>query len=103
VTERRRLTVGDLLICPDEGTVTRGGRAVELTRTELRLLTELALERGRVVSREELLARVWGSGYVGDSRLVDVHVRRLRKKIEADPSRPTLVTTVRGMGYRIPE
>jgi DNA-binding response OmpR family regulator len=101
--ERRSLTVGDLVISPEDGTVTRGGQTVELTRTEVRLLTALALERGRVFSREELLARVWGSGHVGDARLVDVHVRRLRKKIEADPGRPTVVTTVRGMGYRIPE
>jgi DNA-binding response OmpR family regulator len=101
-TERRSITVGDVVICPEDGTVTRGGRPVELTRTEFRLLTELALERGRVFSREELLERVWGYDF-GDSRLVDVHVRRLRKKIEADPGRPTLVTTVRGIGYRVPE
>jgi len=103
VTERRSLTVGDLVITPQEGTVTRSGRPVELTRTEFRLLTELAVEAGRVFSREELLERVWGYDYFGDSRLVDVHVRRLRKKIEEDPSRPALVTTVRGMGYRVPE
>jgi DNA-binding response OmpR family regulator len=103
VTERRSITVGDVVISPQEGTVTRGGRAVELTRTEFRLLTELAVERGRVFSREELLERVWGYDYFGDSRLVDVHVRRLRKKIEEDPSQPALVTTVRGMGYRVPE
>jgi DNA-binding response OmpR family regulator len=103
VGERRSIAVGDLVISPQEGTVTRAGRPVELTRTEFRLLTELAVEPGRVFSREELLERVWGYDYFGDSRLVDVHVRRLRKKIEADPGRPTLVTTVRGMGYRIPE
>ncbi|WP_318014202.1 response regulator transcription factor [Geodermatophilus sp. YIM 151500] len=99
---RQRITVGDIEIAPEEGTVTRGGEAVELTRTEFKLLTELALESGRVLSREELLERVWGYDYFGDSRLVDVHVRRLRKKVEADPSNPTVVTTVRGMGYRIP-
>jgi DNA-binding response OmpR family regulator len=102
VTERRSITVGDLVISPDAGTVTRAGRPVDLTRTEFRLLTELAVEQGRVFTREELLERVWGYDYFGDSRLVDVHVRRLRKKIEEDPSRPTVVTTVRGLGYRVP-
>jgi DNA-binding response OmpR family regulator len=99
---RQRIVIGDLEIAPQEGTVTRAGEPVELTRTEFKLLTELALEPGRVLSREELLERVWGYDYFGDSRLVDVHVRRLRKKVELDPSNPTVVTTVRGMGYRIP-
>jgi DNA-binding response OmpR family regulator len=99
---RQRIAVGDLEIAPQEGTVTRAGEPVELTKTEFKLLTELALEPGRVLSREELLERVWGYDYFGDSRLVDVHVRRLRKKVELDPGNPTVVTTVRGMGYRIP-
>ena len=99
---RQRITVGDLEIAPHEGTVTRDGVPVSLTKTEFKLLTELATEPGRVLSREELLERVWGYDYFGDSRLVDVHVRRLRKKVEPDPSNPTVVTTVRGMGYRIP-
>jgi DNA-binding response OmpR family regulator len=99
---RVRLTVGTLEIAPVDGTVTREGAPVNLTRTEFRLLCELAAEPGRVLSREELLERVWGYDYFGDSRLVDVHVRRLRKKIEDDPARPAVVTTVRGMGYRIP-
>ena len=97
-----RLTVGDLEVSPEEGTVTRDGSMLNLTRTEFRLLCELAADPGRVLSREELLERVWGYDYFGDSRLVDVHVRRLRKKIEPDPGNPTLVTTVRGMGYRVP-
>ena len=100
--QRQRITVGDLEIAPLEGTVTRGGEPLQLTRTEFKLLTELATEPGRVLSREELLERVWGYDYFGDSRLVDVHVRRLRKKVEHDPANPTVVTTVRGMGYRIP-
>ncbi|TYP90295.1 response regulator transcription factor [Blastococcus xanthinilyticus] len=99
---RVRLTVGDLEVSPTEGTVVRDGEQLNLTRTEFRLLCELAAEAGRVLSREELLERVWGYDYFGDSRLVDVHVRRLRKKIEPDPANPTLVTTVRGMGYRVP-
>jgi DNA-binding response OmpR family regulator len=99
---RQRISIGDLEIAPHEGTVTRAGVPVELTKTEFKLLTELATEPGRVLSREELLERVWGYDYFGDSRLVDVHVRRLRKKVEVDPGNPTVVTTVRGMGYRIP-
>ncbi|MGY1708734.1 response regulator [Geodermatophilus sp. SYSU D00758] len=96
------LTAGDLEIAPLAGTVTRDGERIELTRTEFRLLTELAAGAGRVFSREELLDRVWGYGYFGDSRLVDVHVLRLRKKIERDPAHPAIVTTVRGMGYLVP-
>ncbi|SDQ63289.1 response regulator transcription factor [Quadrisphaera sp. DSM 44207] len=98
---RHRVQVGDLEVLPDEGVVRRGGEPVALTRTEFRLLCELAAVPGRVLSREELLERVWGYGYFGDARLVDVHVRRLRTKVEADPSHPTAVTTVRGMGYRL--
>ena len=101
--ELQHYSIKDLEIAPQKGYVTRAGRPVELTRTEFKLLCELAAERGRVLSREELLERVWGYDYFGDSRLVDVHVRRLRMKIEPDPSHPTLLTTVRGMGYRLPE
>jgi DNA-binding response OmpR family regulator len=92
---------GDVEIRPDQGTAARQGRDVHLTRTELRLLTELAVAEGRVVSREELLERVWGYDYFGDTRLLDVHVRRLRRKVEDDPSDPRLVLTVRGVGYRV--
>ncbi|MGY1780614.1 response regulator [Geodermatophilus sp. SYSU D01036] len=99
---RTHITIGGLDIAPQDGTVTRDGRPVDLTRTEFRLLCELAADPGRVLSREELLERVWGYDYFGDSRLVDVHVRRLRKKVEEDPGNPTVVTTVRGMGYRVP-
>ena len=96
------ISVGDLEISPLAGSVTRDGRSLELTRTEFRLFAELAADRGRVLSREELLQRVWGYDYFGDSRLVDVHIRRLRKKVEVDPANPVVVTTVRGMGYRVP-
>jgi DNA-binding response OmpR family regulator len=92
---------GDLEIIPDEGVVRRGGSDVHLTRTEFRLLIELATSPGRVFSREVLLERVWGYGYFGDGRLVDVHVRRLRTKIEADPANPRHVATVRGLGYKL--
>jgi DNA-binding response OmpR family regulator len=96
-----RLVFGDLEIEPDSARVRLRGEPVALTKTEFRLLTELAENRGRVLSREVLLERVWGYGYFGDSRLVDVHVRRLRRKVESDPANPTLIVTVRGLGYRL--
>ncbi len=96
-----RIRLGDLEIEPEAATVRRGGRTLSLTKTELRLLCELAQSPGRVLSREVLLERVWGYDYFGDSRLVDVHVRRLRTKVEDDPSRPERIVTVRGLGYKI--
>ena len=96
-----RLNFGDLAIVPDEGKVLLGGRELHLTKTEFRLLCELASNPGRVFSREMLLDRVWGYGYFGDGRLVDVHVRRLRTKVEVDPANPRHVVTVRGLGYRL--
>ena len=95
------LRFGDLEIVPEEGVVQRNGEEVHLTKTEFRLLVELASSPGRVFSREVLLERVWGYGYFGDGRLVDVHVRRLRTKIEADPANPRHVVTVRGLGYKL--
>ena len=92
---------GDLEIIPDEGVVLREGQEVHLTKTEFRLLVELASTPGRVFSREVLLERVWGYGYFGDGRLVDVHVRRLRTKIEHDAANPRHVVTVRGLGYKL--
>jgi DNA-binding response OmpR family regulator len=96
-----RLRFGELEIVPDEGVVTSEGREVHLTKTEFRLLVELAATPGRVFSREALLERVWGHGYFGDGRLVDVHVRRLRTKVEVDPANPRHVVTVRGLGYKL--
>ena len=100
-SERRGVQVGDLVIAVDDGLVSRDGAPVDLTRTEFRLLAELTVAEGGVCSREQLLERVWGYGYFGDSRIVDVHIRRLRTKIERDPGNPRLVVTVRGMGYRL--
>lgn len=96
-----QLRFGDLEIKPDEGVVLRAGTEVHLTKTEFRLLVELASSPGKVFSREALLERVWGYGYFGDGRLVDVHIRRLRTKIEADPANPRHVVTVRGLGYKL--
>ena len=92
--------VEDLEIWPDEGVVHRGGEEIRLTRTEFRLLAELAAAGGRIVTREQLLQRVWGYDYYGDTRLLDVHVRRLRMKVEHNPEDPVFVLTVRGSGYK---
>lgn len=97
----RHVTSGELEIGVDDGVVTRDGVPVALTHTEFRLLAELAVAEGRICSREHLLDRVWGYGYFGDSRIVDVHVRRLRTKVERDPASPRHVVTVRGLGYRL--
>ena len=95
------LRFGDLEIIPDEGIVLRDNAEVHLTKTEFRLLVELASAPGRVFSREVLLERIWGYGYFGDGRLVDVHVRRLRMKVEVDPANPRHVMTIRGLGYKL--
>jgi DNA-binding response OmpR family regulator len=97
----RNLRAGDLELRLDEAVVLRDGAPLALTRTEFRLLVELAHAAGRVCSREELLEKVWGYGYFGDSRIVDVHIRRLRVKVERDPANPRLVVTARGLGYRL--
>ncbi|HET7678273.1 MAG TPA: response regulator transcription factor [Candidatus Limnocylindrales bacterium] len=81
-------------------TVRRAGQEIALSSTEFRLLLELARRPGQVFTREVLLDRVWGYDYLGDSRLVDVAVQRLRAKVEADPATPRLVLTVRGAGYK---
>jgi DNA-binding response OmpR family regulator len=83
------------------GVLRRGDDEVHLTLTEFRLLCELVAAAGRVLSRRHLLESVWDRGYFGDERIVDVHVRRLRTKIERDPGRPRLLVTVRGLGYRL--
>ena len=90
-----------LEVSPEEGVVRLDGIEVHLTRTEFQLLVELGSHAGKVLSREDLLERVWGYDYFGDGRLVDVHVRRLRTKIEPDPGNPRFVVTVRGMGYKL--
>jgi DNA-binding response OmpR family regulator len=100
-TNHAKLTFGNLEIVPEEGKVLRDGSELHLTKTEFRLLCELAQNPGRVFSRESLLDKVWGYDYFGDGRLVDVHVRRLRTKVEADPANPRHVVTVRGLGYRL--
>jgi len=96
------IRVGELEIEPDAGLARVRGEPVQLTRTEFELLRCLASRPGMVFTREKLLELVWGYDYLGDSRLVDVHVKRLRAKIEADRAEPRLVQTVRGFGYKVP-
>jgi DNA-binding response OmpR family regulator len=95
------LTFGELTIIPEEGRVTLRGTDVPVTKTEFKLLCVLAANPSGVFSREQLLQKVWDYDYFGDGRLVDVHVRRLRMKIEVDPANPRHVVTVRGLGYRL--
>jgi DNA-binding response OmpR family regulator len=99
----RTIIMGELEISPDAATVTKGGAPVHLTKTEFKLLCALASRPNQVFTREMLLQQVWEYDYFGDSRLVDVHVRRLRGKIEDDPSEPRIVQTVRGLGYKLGE
>jgi DNA-binding response OmpR family regulator len=95
------VTIADIEIDPTGYVARRAGVELDLTATEFRLLLELARNAGRVMSREVLLSKVWNYDYLGDSRLVDVAVQRLRGKIEADPANPVLIRTVRGVGYRM--
>jgi two-component system, OmpR family, response regulator MtrA len=94
------VALGPLAIDPNAHRVLRGDSEIPLTVTEFRLLYELARHAGQALTRDQLLELVWGYTYLGDSRLVDVHVQRLRAKIEDDPSHPLLIVTVRGVGYR---
>jgi DNA-binding response OmpR family regulator len=95
-----RVRLGDLVVDLAGRTVERGGDDIALTRTEFDLLVELARRPGQVLTRDVLLDRVWGYDYLGDSRLVDVAVQRLRAKVEPDPAEPRLILTVRGAGYK---
>ncbi|TDO46330.1 DNA-binding response OmpR family regulator [Kribbella sp. VKM Ac-2527] len=99
--QSQRFVLGDLQIDLSAIEVRRDGVPLPLTRTEFKLLAELAGVEGRICSREHLLNKVWGYGYFGDSRIVDVHIRRLRVKVERDPANPQHVVTARGLGYRL--
>jgi DNA-binding response OmpR family regulator len=93
--------IGHLVIDTAALTVTSGGAELHLTATELKLLLEFVRRPGQVMSRQTLLKKVWDYGYVGDSRIVDAAVARLRAKVERDPANPVLLRTVRGIGYRL--
>ena len=94
------LRLGHLRIDLVGRTVERDGAEIPLTRTEFDLLAELARRPGQVLTRDQLLDHVWGYDYLGDSRLVDVAIGRLRARVEDDPAAPTLILTVRGTGYK---
>lgn len=92
---------GDVELHREAGVVMKDGHEVRLTLTQFRVLSELAATPGWVVSRAQLLERVWGYDFFGDDRLVDYHISGLRSKIELDPSNPRLIVTVRGLGYKL--
>ena len=92
---------GDVELRREQGVVLKAGKEVSLTKTEFRLLCEFADHVGSVLSRDQLLERVWGYEYLGDSRLVDAHVRRLRVKVEDQADDPKIILTARGLGYRL--
>jgi two-component system response regulator MtrA len=95
-----RLQIGDLVIDVAGHTVCRDDQSISLTPLEFELLVALARKPWQVFSREVLLEQVWGYRHAGDTRLVNVHVQRLRSKVERDPERPEVVVTVRGVGYK---
>ena len=100
VTEGSILTFRNLKIDAAARQVWKDDRSIELTAIEFDLLYALAEHRGRVLSREQLLERVWGHDFYGEERVVDVHLGHIRKKIESDPAHPEFIVTVRGVGYR---
>jgi two-component system, OmpR family, response regulator RegX3 len=92
--------VGDVALDPDEHLVTVAGTAVTMPLKEFELLHLLLANAGRVLPRETLIDRVWGSDYVGDTKTLDVHIKRLRAKVEPDPAAPRRIVTIRGLGYK---
>jgi two-component system response regulator RegX3 len=94
------VTVGEVSLDPDEHVVTVDGERVSLPLKEFELLHVLLANAGRVLPRETLIDRVWGSDYVGDTKTLDVHVKRLRSKLEPDPAHPSRIVTIRGLGYK---
>ena len=101
VSTTERFTVGDIDFRPHQGVVLKNGIELPLTKTEYRLLQTFFENQNNVLSRDQLLEIVWGYEYLGDSRLVDAHIRRLRVKIEKSPDDPKIIVTVRGTGYRL--
>lgn len=95
------LIVGELVIDPSAHEVRINDRSVAVTRTEFELLRVLALRPGQVLTRQELVTEVWDTTWVGDERVVDVHIGNLRRKLGADAQRPGVIETVRGVGYRM--
>lgn len=100
-TEVGVLTVGPVRLDIDRHIITVNGLPISLPLKEFELLEFLMRNSGRVLTRIQLIDRVWGSDYVGDTKTLDVHIKRLRAKIETDPANPTLIQTVRGLGYKM--
>lgn len=94
------LSVGDVALDPDQHEVVIRGETMTLPLKEFELLHLLLANAGRVLPRETLIDRVWGTDYVGDTKTLDVHIKRLRSKIEDDPSSPVRIVTIRGLGYK---
>ena len=94
------IRVGDVTLDPDEHRVTVGGADVQVPLKEFEVLHLLLANVGRVLTRETLIDRVWGADYVGDTKTLDVHIKRLRSKIEVDPTSPDRIVTIRGLGYK---
>ena len=94
------IEIGRIKVDSEKHEVLVDGKTVSLPLKEFELLEFLILNAGRVLTRGQLMDRIWGSNYVGDGKTLDVHIKRLRSKIEADPVNPTLITTIRGLGYR---
>lgn len=97
----KRIVVGDLVIEPETGVVRKSGEPITLTKTEFKLICTLASRPNVIFRRDVLLEHVWGYDYLGDSRLVDTHIQRLRAKIESDSSSPRYIQTIRGLGYKL--
>lgn len=95
------LRVGNLVLDKDRHEVTLGGAEVQLPLKEFQLLALLMANKGLVVTRQTLIDRVWGYDYVGDTKTLDVHIKRLRAKIEPNPDTPELIVTIRGLGYKL--
>jgi two-component system response regulator RegX3 len=94
------LVVGDVALDPEQHRVTVRSIEVTMPLKEFELLHLLMVNAGRVVSRETLIDRIWGSDYVGDTKTLDVHIKRLRSKVEVDPTSPSRIVTIRGLGYK---
>jgi two-component system response regulator RegX3 len=94
------IVVGPVVLDPAEHSVSLHGEAVSMPLKEFELLHLLMANAGRVLPRELLIDRIWGNDYVGDTKTLDVHIKRLRSKLESDPSNPKMIVTIRGLGYK---
>jgi two-component system response regulator RegX3 len=99
-TSEGTLEIGNIQLNAERHSVVVGGNPVQMPLKEFELLEFLMRNAGRVLTRGQLMDRIWGSNYVGDGKTLDVHIKRIRSKIEADPANPVFLTTIRGLGYR---